>query len=513
MILGPLTPTAWPRFIAIDSLPLRTRGYRKGEKVGNLEAGEILVAIDHTARRGVPVLMQVQGGKDSDCWKAFFASLTGEPEWIEADLDDAIAKAVKETWPKAILFRSRDHLMRLMRDRALLDGIPSAVRIKNPEKRAPRRASGRTTSRSRSSRRTRCSPRSRRASAGRRSGRLRALARSTSPPRRSRLRGWLATNEPLIRVQWELADKFRGRPVGSGNVEGVIREFLGKHVEPRAGRMTNVARLNRVLGLMTLQSRAEAREARYAGLLRTHFAERANRSGVEDWRACQDPDEDRSLPRLVHECDERQEARERVDARRRKAIERLRRLQEGEARRQQAGLSPLHRGRRVGRRARQSTRGKMVADFPAALAEWDWSLNPDKDPAATPASKKDRVVWRCALDPDDVRTARIFDRFNGGHRCPFCMGVRVHPKESLAALFGEITGEWHPTKNRSLRAYEVLPGSGRRAWWRCGKGHELPAYIFSRTKQQTNCPRCFRERQPELARAGAARRRRALATA
>ncbi len=327
------------------------------------------------------------------------------------------------------------------------------------------------------------------------------------------LRGWLATNEPLIRVQWELADKFRGRPVGSGNVEGVIREFLGKHVEPRAGRMTNVARLNRVLGLMTLQLRAEAREARYAGLLRTHFAERANRSGVEDWRACQDPDEDRSLPRLVHECDERQEARERVDARRRKAIERLRRLQEGEARRQQAGLSPLHRGRRVGRRARQSTRGKMVADFPAALAEWDWSLNPDKDPAATPASKKDRVVWRCALDPDHVWTARIFDQFNGGHRCPFCMGVRVHPKESLAALFGEITGEWHPTKNRSLRAYEVLPGSGRRAWWRCGKGHELPAYIFSRTKQQTNCPRCFRERQPELARAGAARRRRALATA
>jgi hypothetical protein len=151
----------------------------------------------------------------------------------------------------------------------------------------------------------------------------------------------------------------------------------------------------------------------------------------------------------------------------------------------------------------------MVSDFPLVLEEWDWSLNPDQDPTRTPASRKTLAIWRCVLDPDHVWIARIFDRTGGGSRCSFCMGMRVHPKESLAAEFEQLAGEWHPTKNGDLRADQVLPGSGRHVWWRCEKGHEWPAYVFARTKMQTNCPVCFTERQPELARRAASRRRRA----
>jgi len=515
VVLDALAPTEWPRFVAIDSMPLRTRGYRKGAKVGNLEAGEILVAVDHTQRPAVPVLMQVQGGKDADCWKSFFASLKGEPEWVLADLDSAIAKAVHETWPRAILFRSRDHLMRLMRDRALLDGVPSAIRINEPDKR----------------------PRTRRAiwpynqpvqefeahplfaaiqtcqRGPEEWAKFLALVEAHIPHDKVELRGWLVTNEPLIRVQWELHDERRAGPVGSGGVEGVIREFLGKHVKRRAGRITNVGRFNRTLALMTLNLRGDARHARYAGLLRTHFAAHDNKSGVVAWNARQDPKDERSLPRLVHDADLRQDASGRAEDRRRKVLDRLRRLQEAEERRHAAGLMPLRRRKRVGRPARQSTRAKKVSDFATVLHEWDWSLNPDKDPTRTPASSKKHAVWRCVYDPDHVWVARIFDRFNAGTRCHFCVGILVHPKESLAAEFGEIAREWHSTKNGTLCPDQVLPGSGRKVWWQCDKGHEWAAHVYSRTTHQSGCPDCFKERQPEVSRQSAKRRRQAIVAA
>jgi len=512
VVVAGLAPGSWPRSIAIDSMPLRTRGYRAGAKVGNLEAGEILVAVDHTRRPAVPVLMQVQGGKDSDCWKAFFASLQGEPEWILADLDSAIAKAVRETWPKAILFRSRDHLMRLMGDRARLDGVPSTIRIAEPAKQpTPKRAMWPYNQPVQEFKPHPLFAAIQTCQRGPTEwAKFLALVDQHVPHDKIELRGWIETNEPLIRLQWELQDKHRDRPVGSGAVEGVIREFLGKHVKPRAGRITNVGRFNRVLSLMTLYIRGDARQARYAGLLRTHFAAHKNTSGVAAWRARQDPTASRSLPRLVHECDLRQLDRVRGEDRRRQVLTRLRRLQEAEERRLAAGLTPLHRGKRRGRRPSRSTRGKVIADFPVVLEEWDWSLNPDKDPTRTAASSKKHAVWRCAYDPDHVWVAQIFSRFNAGTRCPFCMGGRVHPKESLAAEFVEIAGEWHPTKNSPLFPDQVLPGSGRKVWWRCEKGHEWPAHVFSRTKQQSNCPDCFKKRQAEISRASAKRRRQAV---
>jgi len=127
--------------IVIDSTTLMTSGYRKtaakddaepnargdSEKAaGNLKAGTIMVAIDPTGPSAKPCLIQVQGGKDVDSWKAFFATLEKSPEWVVADLDPAIARAVRETWPEAILYHSRRHLAERMRVHAIADGVPNA---------------------------------------------------------------------------------------------------------------------------------------------------------------------------------------------------------------------------------------------------------------------------------------------------------------------------------------------------------------------------------------------------
>jgi hypothetical protein len=81
--------------------------------------------------------MQVAGGKDAECWKSFFATLEGAPHVIVADLDAAIARAVRETWPDAILFHSRHHLAAQMRRRALADGVPERIRARGADPARP----------------------------------------------------------------------------------------------------------------------------------------------------------------------------------------------------------------------------------------------------------------------------------------------------------------------------------------------------------------------------------------
>ena len=63
------------------------------------KAGTILIALDGTRRRPEPCLMRVAGAKDTESWTTFFATLEGAPEVVVADLDAAIARAVRETWP------------------------------------------------------------------------------------------------------------------------------------------------------------------------------------------------------------------------------------------------------------------------------------------------------------------------------------------------------------------------------------------------------------------------------
>jgi DNA-directed RNA polymerase subunit RPC12/RpoP len=49
--------------------------------------------------------------------------------------------------------------------------------------------------------------------------------------------------------------------------------------------------------------------------------------------------------------------------------------------------------------------------------------------------------------------------------------------------------EWHPTKNAPLTPEDVTPGSHKKAWWICGKGHEWEAQICDRNRG-TGCPYC-----------------------
>jgi len=69
---------------------------------------------------------------------------------------------------------------------------------------------------------------------------------------------------------------------------------------------------------------------------------------------------------------------------------------------------------------------------------------------------------------------------------------KVSKTHNLKVLHPDIASEWHPSKNGRLKPEELPPGSRRKIWWRCRKGHDWKATVYSRTKGD-RCPQCLKE--------------------
>jgi hypothetical protein len=76
-----------------------------------------------------------------------------------------------------------------------------------------------------------------------------------------------------------------------------------------------------------------------------------------------------------------------------------------------------------------------------------------------------------------------------GRGCPYCSGNKVTAETCLKTINPGLSSEWHPSKNGSLTPKDVTPGSRKRAWWICSRGHEWQTPIFSRSRG-AGCPYC-----------------------
>lgn len=56
-------------------------------------------------------------------------------------------------------------------------------------------------------------------------------------------------------------------------------------------------------------------------------------------------------------------------------------------------------------------------------------------------------------------------------------------------LAPSIVAEWHPVHNGALTPADVTPHSMKKLWWRCAKGHDWSAAVYSRTAGH-GCPYC-----------------------
>lgn len=62
----------------------------------------------------------------------------------------------------------------------------------------------------------------------------------------------------------------------------------------------------------------------------------------------------------------------------------------------------------------------------------------------------------------------------------------------MAVQNPDLAKEWHPSKNGLLIPNQVTPGSGKKVWWLCERGHEWEARVTDRSNG-TGCPYCHKE--------------------
>ena len=96
-----------------------------------------------------------------------------------------------------------------------------------------------------------------------------------------------------------------------------------------------------------------------------------------------------------------------------------------------------------------------------------------------------------ASDKGHEWEARISNRSNGS-KCHYCTGQKVTIDKSLGNLNKVLSKEWNLIKNKELTPYDVGIGSHKKVWWKCSKGHEWQAKVYSRTAG-SGCPECYKE--------------------
>ena len=130
---------------------------------------------------------------------------------------------------------------------------------------------------------------------------------------------------------------------------------------------------------------------------------------------------------------------------------------------------------------------KYLIDNAELMAEWDWERNTDFDPSKLTLGSHKKAWWKCKKSHEWQAT--IKDR-NNGRGCPYCSGKKVLKGENdLQTINPPLAKEWNYEKNNGLTPTDVTPGSNKKAWWKCSKGHEWQAIIKNRNNG-IGCPIC-----------------------
>jgi hypothetical protein len=114
--------------------------------------------------------------------------------------------------------------------------------------------------------------------------------------------------------------------------------------------------------------------------------------------------------------------------------------------------------------------------------------------------ERKRYWWRCFKSADHVFASRVCQMVKaweaGTNGCGYCHGRKISVGDSLSSKYPAVAKLLDPTRNGSLKATEIKPGSRQKAWFKCSKAsdHQWQATISSVTKAhkkgRSGCPYC-----------------------
>lgn len=131
----------------------------------------------------------------------------------------------------------------------------------------------------------------------------------------------------------------------------------------------------------------------------------------------------------------------------------------------------------------------LVEANPKFLLEWDSELNGESRPSDYTLGSDRKVWWRCRKNSAHIWSASPSNRYYGETGCPYCTGRKLDESRSIALTHPDLAAQWCPLKNNALRPTDVSSGSHKKVNWRCKKGHEWMAAVYSRANGR-GCPFC-----------------------
>lgn len=135
--------------------------------------------------------------------------------------------------------------------------------------------------------------------------------------------------------------------------------------------------------------------------------------------------------------------------------------------------------KKIGIKKTKPKNGNSLSDAnPKLAAEWHPLKNGDLRPDEITSKSHRKVWWLCGKCGYEWEISP-HDRADNG--CPVCSNKTVWSGHNdLATVNPGLAAEWHPVKNGTLRACDVLPKSEKTVWWLGKCGHEWQATIGSR---------------------------------
>lgn len=133
------------------------------------------------------------------------------------------------------------------------------------------------------------------------------------------------------------------------------------------------------------------------------------------------------------------------------------------------------------------TKNNISITHPYLIKEWDFDKN-KINPNELSAGSNKRAWWKC--DKGHSWNTSICHRAIRNTGCPICVGRKVlKGYNDLSTTHHSLVSEWNYDKNH-ISPSEVVAGSNKKVWWRCGEGHEWQTAVCMRTINNTGCPYC-----------------------
>ena len=129
---------------------------------------------------------------------------------------------------------------------------------------------------------------------------------------------------------------------------------------------------------------------------------------------------------------------------------------------------------------------------PKLASEWNCEKNNGLTSMEVMPNSNKKVWWKCAKGHE---WQAVISSRNNGSGCPYCAGrYAVKGETDLVTLSPKLACEWNYEKNGKLRPENFTVGSHENVWWKCQKGHEWQARIYSRNSGR-GCPQCAKQKQ------------------